>query len=122
MKTLIASHSPGGHGECPFCKIETTKTLRRGDLVLETEPPAVFWKGSQIEVTPSEFRLLSLLVRRGSVPWCILEDVIPLSADAGPRVVSVTLSRVRRKLREADAAAKNLIQPVRGWGLRLAEA
>jgi DNA-binding response OmpR family regulator len=85
------------------------------------EPPQVYWKDSFIKLTPSEFRLLSILVRRGSVPWSILEDVIPISADAGPTGVSVALSRIRKKLRDADAAAKDLILSVRGWGLRLAE-
>src|SRR6266446_4809489 len=48
--------------------VEDTDTLKFGELIIDTPRHQVIWRGRQIELTATEFKLLSLLAqRRGRV-------------------------------------------------------
>jgi DNA-binding response OmpR family regulator len=104
--------------DCPFCD-SNKRDVRKGPFYLQCAPPAATFNGVNLKLGPAEFRLLELVMRRGSVPWSILENLVPASEDAGPSVVGVVLYNLRRKLMQVDPAAKSSIQAIRGWGLRL---
>jgi DNA-binding response OmpR family regulator len=95
--------------------------LRFGDLVIDTPRHAVSWRGKRIELTATEFRLLTLLAeRRGRVQSRdqLLRDVWEYNSLIDTRTVDTHMRRLREKL---GPAAKYL-DTVRGVGYRFVES
>ena len=92
-----------------------TGSLRLGALRLDPERMSAAWNGAPLNLTPTEFRLLSVIVRqRGIAPRALLLDVL---WDCDGRFVddntlSVHVSRLREKI------GPEHIQTVRGLGYR----
>ncbi|MGH3216583.1 MAG: winged helix-turn-helix domain-containing protein [Trebonia sp.] len=98
--------------------------LRAGDLVLDEERWTVFRGDRQVDLSPTEFRLLAYLMRnQGQVLTRaqLLKDVWGWNKGAQSQVVETYVSYLRRKL---DALGPRLIHTRRGAGylLRPAEA
>jgi DNA-binding response OmpR family regulator len=80
----------------------------------------VFVDGNAVELTPTEFRLLTALVRhRGQVlsPVKLLELAWSDPLGIGPDRVKYTVMRLRRKL-GAETGGDSAIEAVRGFGYR----
>jgi DNA-binding response OmpR family regulator len=80
----------------------------------------VFVDGNSVELTPTEFRLLTALVRyRGQVlsPVKLLELAWSDPLGIGPDRVKYTVMRLRRKL-GAETGGDSVIEAVRGFGYR----
>ena len=78
-------------------------------------------EGREVELTPTEYKLLLLLAeRRGRVQarQHLLETVWEAAPDIQTRTVDMHVQRLRTKLR----AAGTLIETVRGFGYRLKAA
>ncbi len=91
-----------------------------GDLVIDMPRHAVFWKGKQIELTATEFKLLvTLAQRRGRVQSrdTLLRDVWGYESMIDTRTVDTHMRRLREKL---GMAAKYL-DTLRGVGYRFVE-
>jgi len=93
-----------------------------GDLMLDEDAHAVTWRDEDIELSPTEFRLLRyLMMNQGRVvsKLQILDYVWEYDFDGDVRVVETYISYLRRKL-GADAAG--FIKTVRGVGYVLRHA
>jgi DNA-binding response OmpR family regulator len=80
--------------------------------------------GDQVELTPTEFRLLAALVRhRGQVlsPVRLLELAWSDPFGVGPDRVKYSVMRLRRKL-GTEAGGESAIEAVRGFGYRYRSA
>ena len=91
-----------------------------GDLVIDMPRHAVFWKGKQIELTATEFKLLMTLAqRKGRVQSrdTLLRDVWGYESMIDTRTVDTHMRRLREKL---GPAAKYL-DTLRGVGYRFVE-
>jgi len=91
-----------------------------GDLVIDMPRHAVFWKGKQIELTATEFKLLvTLAQRKGRVQSrdTLLRDVWGYESMIDTRTVDTHMRRLREKL---GLAAKYL-DTLRGVGYRFVE-
>lgn len=91
-----------------------------GDLVIDMPRHAVFWKGKQIELTATEFKLLvTLAQRKGRVQSrdTLLRDVWGYESMIDTRTVDTHMRRLREKL---GPAAKYL-DTLRGVGYRFVE-
>ena len=94
---------------------QPTGSLSLGALRLDPERMSAVWNGAPLNLTPMEFRLLSVIVRRrGIAPRALLLDVL---WDCDGRFVddntlSVHVSRLREKI------GAEHIQTVRGLGYR----
>lgn len=91
-----------------------------GDLVIDLPRHMVFWKGKEILLTATEFKLLSTLAqRRGRVQSrdVLLRDVWGYESLIDTRTVDTHMRRLREKL---GAAAKYL-DTLRGVGYRFVE-
>lgn len=100
---------------------EPVDTLRFGDLLLDAPRHAVSWQGKLIDLTATEFKLLTVLAqRRGRVQSReqLLRDVWEYNSLIDTRTVDTHMRRLREKLGEA---AKHL-DTVRGVGYRFVEA
>ena len=96
------------------------KQLRAGPIFLDEERHEVRVNGRPVEVTATEFRLLTLLMeRRGRVQTReqLLDNVWNYECDMETRTVDTHVRRLREKLGEGA----DLIETVRGVGYRFAE-
>jgi DNA-binding response OmpR family regulator len=97
-----------------------TAVLRFGDLVVDEERHAVTWRGEEVDLTATEFRLLALLAqRRGRVQSRdqLLRDVWDYNTLIDTRTVDTHMRRLRDKL----GAAAGHLETVRGVGYRFIE-
>ncbi|MFN8006817.1 MAG: heavy metal response regulator transcription factor [Terriglobia bacterium] len=98
------------------------ETARIADLEIDFLQHKATRGGKRLELTPKEFMLLSLLVRRaGEVlsRTLIAEQVWDMNFDCGTNVVDVHVRRLRSKI--DDPFARKLIHTIRGVGYVLEE-
>jgi len=91
-----------------------------GDLVIDIPRHAVLWKGKEIDLTATEFKLLGTLAqRRGRVQSrdALLRDVWGYESMIDTRTVDTHMRRLREKM---GPAAKYL-DTIRGVGYRFIE-
>jgi two-component system phosphate regulon response regulator PhoB len=92
--------------------------LSVGPIRIDRAAHTVRVNGGEVELTPTEYRLLLLLAeRRGRVQERarLLESVWDAAPDVQTRTVDMHVQRLRAKLGEAG----DLIETVRGFGYRL---
>jgi two-component system phosphate regulon response regulator PhoB len=92
-----------------------------GDLLIDTPRHLVSWKGKSIELTATEFKLLSVLAQRGGRVQSreqLLRDVWEYNSLVDTRTVDTHMRRLREKL---GPAAKYL-DTVRGVGYRFVDS
>jgi two-component system phosphate regulon response regulator PhoB len=95
-------------------------TLKFGDLLIDTPRHLVKWRGKRVDLTKTEFKLLTVLAqRRGRVQSRdqLLRDVWEYNSMIDTRTVDTHMRRLRDEL---GAAAKYL-ETVRGVGYRFVE-
>ena len=98
-------------------KTRSPDSLRVDDLELDVVRHRALRAGRRLDLTPKEFALLALLVRRaGEVlsRTVIAEQVWDMNFDGGTNVVDVHVRRLRAKV--DDPFPTKLIQTVRGFG------
>jgi two-component system, OmpR family, phosphate regulon response regulator PhoB len=94
------------------------RTLRAGAVVVDLSALRVAVDGDELELTPTEYRLLvTLLERRGRVQsrQQLLETAWEISARIETRTVDMHVQRLRAKLGDHGS----MIETVRGFGYRL---
>ncbi len=92
--------------------------LTVGPITIDRAAHSVQVEGQEVELTPTEYRLLLLLAeRRGRVQERarLLESVWDAAPDVQTRTVDMHVQRLRAKLGDAG----ELIETVRGFGYRL---
>ncbi len=97
---------------------EMDDVLKVGDIAINRSAHLVAVGGSEIELTPTEYKLLLLLAeRRGRVQArsLLLQSVWEAAPDIQTRTVDMHVQRLRTKLGDAG----DLIETVRGFGYRL---
>ena len=93
-------------------------TLQAGPITIDRAAHKVTVDGNEIELTPTEFKLLlTLAERRGRVQARahLLETVWEAAPDIQTRTVDMHVQRLRTKLEPAG----DLIETVRGFGYRM---
>lgn len=93
------------------------KVLRLGPFVLDTGAARASVDGTALDLTPTEFRLLQILLeRRGRVQSRrqLLESVWGVTANITTRTVDMHVQRLRNKL----GAGADWVETVRGFGYR----
>ena len=97
-------------------------SLACGELSMDLLSHRVERAGKRIDLQPREFRLLEFLLRnQGHVVTrtMLLEEVWDYHFDPGTNVIDVHISRLRKKIDEAEQAP--LLHTVRGVGYMLSE-
>jgi DNA-binding response OmpR family regulator len=95
--------------------------LKFGELVIDAPRHLVSWRGRQIDLTATEFKLLALLAqRRGRVQSReqLLRDVWEYNSLIDTRTVDTHMRRLRDKL----GSASKYLDTVRGVGYRFNES
>ena len=117
-RAAVIPGGPGAPGDEPV-------TLSAGPVVLDAAARRVTAGGAEVRLTPTEFRLLALLMRRPGRTFTreeIIDRVLGDDFDGFDRTVDVHVSGLRRKLAAAPGLSGNtgakLIQTVYGSGYR----
>lgn len=96
---------------------QVSPRLVAGELELDTLTRLVSCRGEPLSLSPKEYALLELLLRkRGRVlsRGTIFEHLYASNSDASDRVIEVLLSTLRTKM--AQVGISNLIETRRGFG------
>ena len=99
---------------------DTSGPLQSGAIQIDPERHEVRAKGKLVELTPTEFKLLTLLVeRRGRVQTRerLLDEVWGYASAIDTRTVDTHVARLREKLGKAGEG----IETIRGVGYRILE-
>lgn len=102
--------------------IQQNDILKIADLEIDLIKHRVTRKGKRIELSPKEFSLLSLLMRRQGQTLSrtvIAEQVWDMNFDSDTNIVDVAVKRLRNKI--DDPFSKKLIHTARGIGYVLEE-
>ncbi len=105
----------------PASGAEDAHWIEVGPVRLDPEGHQVFLDGDEVQLTPTEFRLLALLLeRRGRTQTRarLLSDVWGYAEDVDSRTVDTHIRRLRKKL---DPSAQ-IIETVMGVGYRIRRA
>ena len=99
---------------------EKAEVLKLGDIVVDRTRHTVAVKGKELELTATEFKLLSTLIeRRGRVQSrdVLLNDVWGYESVIDTRTVDTHVRRLREKLGKAS----DCIETIRGFGYRMVD-
>ncbi len=99
---------------------QRTESLAMGNVVLNRLSRQLMVSGSELRLTAKEFLLLEHLMLHANElisRTALLEKVWETNFDPGTNVVDVNVSRLRKKLRDANAGL--LIESRRGMGFML---
>ena len=102
--------------------VAEASSLCAGPLQLDLRFRRATLGGSELPLTPTEFRLLALLVRQPGRTFTrdlIIDSVMGEDFDGFDRTVDAHVSSLRRKLSAAPGGSSRLIQTVYGSGYRL---
>jgi DNA-binding response OmpR family regulator len=86
--------------------ISGSRLLQAGDLRLNTETREVDLAGKQIDLTPTEFKLLELFMqhpRRAYTRETLLNRVLGYDYDGGTNIIDVHISHLRKKIADHEA-------------------
>jgi DNA-binding response OmpR family regulator len=100
-----------------------TAALRHGALVLDPEKRKVVHDGSEVALTPSEYKLLHALLARPGRAFTrdeLLGRLYERGETVVDRVVDVHIGKLRQKI-EPDPSRPRYIETVHGVGYRFAE-
>ena len=98
--------------------------LARGDIRVDLRHRMVYVENAQVELTPTEFRMLTLLMREPSRTFSrdqIIDRVFGYDFDGFDRTVDVHVSNLRRKLGE-DPDRPRYIKTIYSAGYRFDDA
>jgi DNA-binding response OmpR family regulator len=102
---------------------ELPQVLHAGSLVLDRTTHAVSVSGRHVDLTPTEFGILEVLMTTPGRVFSraeLLETVQGVAFEAYERTVDVHIKNLRRKI-EPDPAHPRYVLTVRGVGYRLAQ-
>jgi DNA-binding response OmpR family regulator len=97
-----------------------TKVLAAGDLMLDLDRFQATWRGAQLQLTVTEFRILHALARhpgRVKTRQQLVEEGYPEDTYVSDRTVDTHIKRLRKKLESVDPAA-DPVETVYGLGYR----
>jgi len=110
IKAVLNRRSPNFYRE--------DDVLKKGKIQVHLGPRRVVSEGKEVKLTPKEFALLTLLLKkegRALARNYLLEAIWNLSSDVTTRSVDMLVARLRRKLKKEGS----LIETVSGYGYRI---
>lgn len=99
------------------------ESLKAGPLEIRADEGVVLKRGEQIQLTKTEFKLLTTLAARANKVFSreqLLNDVWGYDYFGDARLVDVHIRRLRAKI-EDDPAAPSIVLTVRGMGYKVTE-
>lgn len=111
VRALLRRVPPGAHAR-----------LRAGELTLDLDRRVLAMDGRELELTPTEFEFMRVLMHRPGRPCSrqqLLDALGGRARESLDRTVDVHIRNLRRKLEATRAGADQLIETVVGAGYRV---
>lgn len=105
--------------KCPTCNQPMPLLAEIGSLRVHTGSNLLSWHGKIIPLSESERSLMKAIIVKGSATWSELKEALHPGSEVSTNLLNVSLSHVRRKLREAEIPYD--IQNIRQWGVILVD-
>lgn len=111
---------------CPTCGESLPVIAAKGALKVHAGAGLVSWRGKILPLGDRERILVRAIMMNGSATWdelkeahvpAELENSAQLQTDVSINLIKVTLSHLRRKLREAGVTCE--LKNIRGWGMTI---
>jgi two-component system phosphate regulon response regulator PhoB len=99
-----------------------TRILSAGPLRMDLNAHQASFRGQELQLTPTEFRLLQTLMERGGRTQSrrqLLEDAWDVEEEVSERLQTRTVDMHVRRLRAKMGEAGDWVETVRGFGYRL---
>ncbi|MBM3148808.1 MAG: response regulator transcription factor [Chloroflexi bacterium] len=93
-----------------------------GDLCLDTEKHEVFFRGQPLNLTPAEFKLLTVLTRNPGRVYTrlqLMDSAFGESYEGYERTMDAHIKNIRQKISKAAPDSANPLVTVRGVGYKL---
>jgi DNA-binding response OmpR family regulator len=100
-----------------------SQTLERGELSISEEQCRVWRRGEELQLTPTEFKILLTLAAKPGIVYSRLQLLQAALEDDflnDERTVDAHISKIRKKI-EDDPASPVFIQTVYGFGYRFGD-
>ena len=110
LRAMLRRTQPGADGEA----------IEEGDIVIDPQKVRVYRNGADVELGPTEYRLLNVLISRPGRVWSrdqLLERVWENNLDIEERTVDVHIARLRKALHQKEKP--DPIRTVRSAGYAL---
>jgi len=119
---VAGSEAPAGRAVTAVAEDEH-EVLRHGDLAIDVDAHRVWRDGEEIELTPTEFELLTRLMRAPSRVWSrsLLMEEVWGQTWGETHHVEVHMGNLRRKLGDRRGQVR-FVETVRGVGYRMRPA
>lgn len=105
--------------KCPSCHQPMPILAELGSLRVHSGAHLVSWQGKIVPLSESERSLVKAILMKGSATWQELKDALHPDGDVSTNLLNVSLSHLRRKLRDAHVSYD--IQNIRQWGVILVD-
>lgn len=105
--------------KCPTCNQPMPTYAELGSLRVHTGSHLISWHGKIIPLSESERGLMKIIIAKGSASWPELKEALHPGCEVSANLLNVSLSHVRRKLR--DAGIPYDIRNIRQWGVILVD-
>jgi DNA-binding response OmpR family regulator len=105
--------------KCPSCHQPMPVLAEIGSLRVHAGAHLVSWHEKIIPLSESERSLMKAILVKGSATWQELKEALHPDGDVSTNLLNVSLSHVRRKLREAHVSYD--IRNIRQWGVILVD-
>lgn len=103
--------------KCPSCHQTMPILAEIGSLRVHAGAHLVSWRGKIVPLSESERSLIKAILVKGYASWEDLKEALHPGGDVSTNLLNVSLSHLRRKLRDAHVTYD--IQNIRQWGVIL---
>tara|TARA_R110000787_G_scaffold94640_1_gene197450 strand:+ start:254 stop:586 length:333 start_codon:yes stop_codon:yes gene_type:complete len=103
---------------CPYCGQAKPEKAERFGLMVQLNPPALFWRGIRIlsrDMYPTRYRILMTICRFGAASDFAL--LMQIGESSTPPTLKVHISAIRKALRLHNIPIK--VRNINGWGYEL---
>ena len=104
---------------CPTCNQPMPIFAEIASLRVHSGSHLLSWHGKIIPLSESERSLMKAIIVKGSATWSELKEALHPDGEVSTNLLNVSLSHVRRKLRNAGVPYD--IQNIRQWGVILVD-
>ena len=104
-------------------EVESVKALKVGELELNEDSKSLYVKGSRVELTLKEYKILKRLMENAGRVVSRQELIDELYSFRPPeyeRIIDTYIYRIRTKIMEVDRKSSERIKTVRGFGYKVA--
>ncbi|RYD60444.1 MAG: hypothetical protein EOP58_16340 [Sphingomonadales bacterium] len=93
---IVASGEAGRAGCCPHCGRSAETVIKRGAIVVTSDPLEILWNGRPVPLSPTEAHVFRTIAIRGRATYAAIDAALE-AFGSNPATRPVVMMRIRRK-------------------------